>query len=96
MFRNQENATEVDNNQSARTTVFCRLFTVCITPRLPSTSQTSDDPYTLERAEVDLSKDRVDYADICLKVVEVTESFGKFVKLLIFICSLINVISGNE
>ena len=62
---------------------FVDFFTICIIPRLPSTSQMSEDSYTLERAEVGLSKDKLDYVDISLKVVEVTESFGKFVKLFV-------------
>ena len=53
----------------------------CIIPRLPRTVYVSEDWYTLERAETGFSKDRLDNADISLKVAEVMESFDKFLKL---------------
>ena len=70
-------------NLQEREYSFLELFTVCIKPRLPSTSQASEDQYVLVRVEVGPSKERLDSADISLNVVEVTESFGKFVKLLV-------------
>ena len=59
---------------------FVQFFRACIVPRLPmpSTGQ-----YTVKRVEVGLSKDRLDNAEILLKVVEVTETFGKFVKFFV-------------
>ena len=81
MYRKQVKWTIISLTEAGYS--FIDFFTLCITPRLPSTSQASEDPYTLKRAEVGLSKDRLDYADISLKVIEVTESFGKFVKLLV-------------
>jgi len=48
---------------------------------MPSTSGQYEGQYTVKRVEVGLSKDRLDNAEILLKVVEVTETFGKFISL---------------